>query len=340
MKLSARDATGFFKKPDTSKAAILLFGPDAMRISLRRKALVDGLLGPNGDEEMRLSRVDSSDLRKSPAELLDAQKAIGFFPGQRVVLVEGLTDATTKSVETALQDWQPGDAILVATAGQLNARSKLRKAFEGARNAYAIAIYADPPDRAEIETILAKAKLTNISPEAMSDIITLGQALDPGDFAQTVEKISLYTLNQTEPVSVEDVTNCAPAISDAALDDVIREMADGRSDCIVPQMQKLAGQGVNPTTLCIAATRHFRQLHMAASSGDSPENALSRMRPPVFGPRRDQMTRQIRSWGVQRLETALAVLMETDLMLRSSRPVPAFAATERSFIRISMLRPK
>jgi len=339
MKLAAKDAVGFFNKPDISKAAFLLYGPDAMRISLKRKTLVDALLGPNGDEEMRLTRVDAAGLRKSPAELLDGLKASGFFPGQRVVLVEGLTDATSKSVEIALQDWQSGDAILVATAGQLNARSKLRKTFETARNAYAIAIYADPPGRAEIENMLAKAGLANLDTDAMQDIITLGQALDPGDFAQTVEKISLYTLNQTRPVSSQDISDCAPAITDAATDDLIRDMADGHSNLIGPQMQRLAGQGVNPTTLCITAARHFRQLHMAASSGDSPQNALSRMRPPVFGPRRDQMTRQIRGWGAQRLEKALEVLMETDLMLRSSRPVPAFAATERSFIRIAMMRP-
>ncbi|MBL4807540.1 MAG: DNA polymerase III subunit delta, partial [Rhodobacteraceae bacterium] len=78
----------------------------------------------------------------------------------------------------------------------------------------------------------------------------------------------------------------------------------------------------------------------AAASNDNPESALSRARPPVFGPRRDQMVRQIRGWGMQRLEKALEVLMETDLMLRSSQPVPAFAATERSFIRISMMRPR
>lgn len=340
MKLSARDVAGFFERPDKSKAAILLYGPDAMRISLKRKTLVDALVGKNGEEEMRLNRVDPASLRKSPAELMDALKASGFFPGQRVVLAEGLTDATNKSVEACLQDWQSGDAILVATAGQLNARSKLRKTFESARNAYAIAIYNDPPGQAEIEASLAKANLTDLTPDAMQDVLTLGRVLDPGDFSQTLEKLSLYTLGQNDPVSSDDVAQCAPPSSDAALDDVIRDMADGKPHLIGPQMHRLSGQGVNPTTLCIAATRHFRQLHAAAASNDNPESALSRARPPVFGPRRDQMVRQIRGWGMQRLEKALEVLMETDLMLRSSQPVPAFAATERSFIRISMMRPR
>jgi DNA polymerase-3 subunit delta len=40
------------------------------------------------------------------------------------------------------------------------------------------------------------------------------------------------------------------------------------------------------------------------------------------------------------LEKALGVLINTDLSLRSSSKAPAQAILERSFIRISMMRPK
>lgn len=340
MKLAGPAATRFLEQPDRSRAAILLHGPDAMRISLKRKALVDALTGPKADEEMRLNRLDAAAIRKDPATLIDAIKAVGFFPGQRVVLVEGAADGSTKAFKAALMDWQQGDAIVVAVAGQLAARSSLRKLFDGAQSAVSIGIYNDPPRQDEIEAQLAKAGLTSVSPEAMRGLISMGQALDPGDFAQTVEKLSLYKLSDDTPVSPEDVANCAPLTTDAALDDVIRDAADGRADRIGPQMARLAGQGVNPTTLCIGATRHFRQLHAAASSNMGIDAALSRARPPVFGPRRDQMARQASSWGSARLEKALEVLMETDLMLRSSHLAPVFAVVERAFIRIAMLRPK
>ncbi len=340
VKLNARDAARFLAKPDLSKAGVLLFGPDAMRIALKRQDVVATLVGAEGENEMRLTRMSGAELRKDPARLLDAIKAQGFFPGQRVVLVEEATDGLSKIFLAAIQDWLPGDAMMVVTAGQLNARSALRKAFEGSGSCVAIGIYTDPPTRDEIEATLKKSGVTSINPDAMTDLDNLSRQLDLGDFRQTIEKLALYKLGDETPVAPEDIIACAPLTSEAALDDAVNFAADGNSTAIVPQMRRLAGQGVNPTTLCIGATRHFRQLHAAASSDQGPEAALSRARPPVFGPRRDRMIRQARQWQTPRLEMAIKVLTDTDLALRSSRPVPAMAMMERAFIRIAMLRPK
>ncbi len=340
MKLNARDAARFFTKPDTSKAGVLLFGPDAMRIALKRQDIVAALVGPDGESEMRLTRMNGADLRKDPARLQDALKAQGFFPGPRVVLVEEATDTLTKTFAAALEDWQPGDAMMVVTAGQLNARSKLRKMFEGSGSCVAIGIYTDPPGREEIQATLAKSGITEIAPAAMTDLEALARELDPGDFRQTVEKLALYKIGDDTPVSPADVLACAPATSEAALDDAVNMAAEGNAAAIVPHMHRLAAQGVNPTTLCIGATRHFKQLHAAATSDQGPEAALTRARPPVFGPRRDRMIRQARTWGGPRLEAVLQVLTDTDLALRSSRPVPAMAMMERAFIRIAMMRPR
>lgn len=337
MKLPPRDAVKYFAKPDMSKAGVLMFGPDAMRIALKRQELVANIVGPEGENEMRLTRINGAEVRKDPAQLQDALKAQGFFPGQRVVLIEDATDALSKTFNAALEDWQAGDATMVVTAGQLNARSSLRKTFEGSGSCVAIGIYTDPPSREEIQETLKKAGLNDISPDASKDLMALSRELDPGDFRQTIEKISLYKVGDDTPVSPEDIIACAPVSNEAVLDDAINFVAEGNTAELAPQMHRLAAQGVNPTTLCIGATRHFRQLHAAAASSQGPESALSRARPPVFGPRRDRMIRQARAWGAQRLETALQVLMDTDLALRSSQPTPADAMIERAFIRIAMM---
>ncbi len=337
MKLAARDAARFFTAPDKGKAAMLLYGPDAMRVALKRKALIDALTGPNAEEEMRLTRLDAAILRKDPAALADAVKAVGFFPGLRVVHVESATETTVKALKPALESWQAGDAVIVVTAGTLNTRSALRKLFEGGRTTVAIGIYDDPPTRAEIETQLAAKGLQNTPPDTLRDIQTLARVLDPGDFSQTLEKLSLYKLGDPAPPTPEDLLACIPASYEAGLDDLVRIVAEGHYHQIGPHMARLASQGANPTTLTITATRHFRQLHAAAASGQGIDQALGRLRPPVFGPRRDQMARQARNWGLHRLEAALAVLMDTDLDLRSGKPFPAMAMTERAFLRIAMM---
>lgn len=337
MKLNARDAKAFFRKPDPNIAGLLIYGPDAMRIALRRKEVLLALVGENGDEEMRLTRLPGSELRKDAALLLDATKAQSFFPGPRAVFVEDATDGLTKTIEAALNEWQAGDANIIVTAGQLTPRGALRKLFEGHKGAYAAAIYADPPSRDEIEAELAKAGISNIPSEAMSDIVDLGRILDPGDFRQTMEKLSLYKLGDDTPLSPEDIIACAPLTQLAVLDDAIDIVAEGRVQELGPILSRLEGQGVAAIRLCIGATQHFRKLYVAASDPGGVEAGIARARPPVPYMRKDRMTRQARNWGANKLEGALKILADTDLDLRSAKPVPQMALMERALIRLSMM---
>lgn len=337
MKLNTRDAVGLIQRPDPTKTGLLIYGADAMRVATKRQDYLSALLGANAEEEMRLARMNGAELRKDSAMLNDAIKAQGFFPGPRAAFVEDATDAVAATVIAALADWQTGDAQIVVTAGQLKATSKLRKAFETHSNAYALGIYDDPPSQAEIEATLSKAGIANPSRDAMNDLTALARELDPGDFRQTVEKIALYKMGDTSPLSSADIDACAPTSTEADLDDVLNIVAEGRAAEIGPMMRKLQSQGLNPVTLCISSTRHFRTLHAACSDLSGPASGIGRVRPPVFGPRRDRMLRQAQGWGLHRLEHALTVLTDTDLQLRSADKAPQMALVERMLIRLAMI---
>ncbi|OUD09558.1 DNA polymerase III subunit delta [Marivivens niveibacter] len=337
MKLNARDAAAYFRKPDPHKAGLLIFGADAMRVALRRKEVIDALVGPQGEEEMRLTRMSGGELRKDGALLNDAIKAQGFFPGPRVAFVEDATDGLTATFEAALSDWRDGDAQIIVTAGQLAAKSKLRKLFEGHPATYCVGIYDDPPGRDEIEATLAKSGVSDVSRDAMDAILGLSRMLDPGDFRQTIEKLGLYKLNDASPVSVEDVDACRPQSAEAGLDDLLKVVANGQAQSIAPLLRRLYAQGVNPTSLCIGANRHFRTLHAAACDPGGPAAGVGRLRPPVFGPRRDAIVRQASAWGRDKLERALSELLATDLTLRSTSRAPQQALMERALVRLAMM---
>lgn len=338
MKLSPRDAPGYFAKPDPNSLGLLLYGADPMRVARGRQQMLAALLGPGAEEEMRLTRIAGADLRREAAPLIDAMKAQGFFPGPRAVLVEDTGDAAFPSVEAACKDWQPGDAQIVITAGALKPSSKLRKLFEGHKNALAAAFYDEPPGRAEIERMLAAGGLREVGGDPMAALVTLAGEVGPGDFAQIVEKIALYKHGDASPLTVADVEANAPQSTEAALDDLLNIVAEARTGEIGPVLRRLQSQGTNAVSLCIGATRHFRMLYAAASDPGGPSAGVARLRPPVFGPRRDRITRQAQSWGAARLETALTLLTDTDLALRSAnQTAPAMALTERALIRLAML---
>lgn len=338
MKLTARDSAAYFAKPDTTAAGLLLYGADAMRVALKRQDVIEKLLGANGDEEMRLTRIPASDLRSDKALLADAVRAVGFFPGPRVAFVEDAADGLTPIIKDALADWQPGDAQIIVTAARsLAAKSALRKLFESHPKAYAVGIYDDPMSRTEIEDNLRKSDVKDVGQDGMAELTALAQALDPGDFRQTVEKLALYKISDPSPVTSADIAACAPATIEAAVDDILHATAEGRVAEIGPLMQKLSGQGVLPVGICIAALRHFRGLYGAAIYPGGASAGVAALRPPIYGPRRDKMIRQAGQWGSNRLEQAHETLLDTDLALRSNQRAPQAALMERALIRLAMM---
>ncbi len=337
MILKGVEATRYFSRPDPGKAGLLIFGADSMRVALKRQEVIAALIGPDGEAEMRLTRIPAADLRKDGALLLDAIKSQGFFPGPRVAFVEEAADGLTPTITTALAEWRPGDAQIIVTAGGLTGKSALKTLFEKHPAAYCVGLYDDPPSREEIEDALKRAGLAAIDREALTDLMSLGRALDPGDFRQTLEKIALYKHGDTTPLTPAEIAALAPATIEADVDELIAVVADRKAQEIGPLLRRLEGQGTLPVTLCIQTMRHFRALHMAVSEPGGAASAIGRMRGIPFKSR-DALIRQAQSWSMLRLEEAIAHLLETDLTLRSSSRAPGMAVMERALIRLAMMR--
>ena len=171
----------------------------------------------------------------------------------------------------------------------------------------------------------------------MGALTALSRQIDPGDFRQTLEKIALYKLNDDTPLTPDEIALSAPASIEAGVDDVLNIAAEGKPQEIGPVLRRLEAQGVGAVALCIGATRHFRTLHIVASDPGGAGSGIGKLRPPVFGPRRDRIQRQASAWGMHKLERALGLLLDTDLTLRSAANVPDMAVMERTLLRIAGL---
>jgi DNA polymerase-3 subunit delta len=167
--------------------------------------------------------------------------------------------------------------------------------------------------------------------------MALAGTLEPGDFRQTLEKVNLYKRGDDTPLTIADVMANAPQSAEVDVDDILEVVATGQTERLGPLLRSLYAQGVAPVTLCIGAMRHFRQLHVVASDPGGPAAGVGRLRPPVFGPRRDKIVRQASHWGRDRLERALTALTDVDLQLRSANTAPPAALLERTLIRLAIM---
>jgi DNA polymerase III subunit delta len=332
MILKGAEAVRYFARPDPAKAGLLVFGADGMRVALRRQEVVAALIGPDGTAEMRLTRMAAGDLRKDPGLLSDAMRAIGFFPGQRVVLVEDAGDTLTAVFTAMLAEWRPGDAQVVVTAGGLTGKSTLKGVFDRHPLAVSIGLYDDPPSREEVEAALRQTGLTKVDREAQETVMALSKTLEPGDFRQLLEKIALYKLGDREPLTANEVDALAPMTIEVEVGDLVQVVAERRAAEIGALVRRLEGQGVQPVALCIGALRHFRMLYALSADAGSAPRARGNFR------QQEALQRQSNLWTQKALESAMGDLVETDLALRSTSRAPGMAMMERALLRLAMSR--
>lgn len=334
MKLNAREALQFCKAPDRRYRAALIYGEDGVEVGRRREVLVKALV--NGGEDPDLTRLDVAQARRDPTIITDALRAREFFGGEPIVLIENGTDGLTAGLSEIFASAEDGDAFLIITASILPARSKLRKLFESDASAVAAPCYLTALSRAEIEAMLKDGGVSNFDEDALRDLVDFARSSDTGAVHDLISRLALYSLGSDAPLSSADVIACLPGSGDANLDEVLDAVADGNAAGIGPIMSKLESQGVNATTLAISAMRKFKQLHAISSAGGPADTVISRLRPPVFGPRRDMLIRQARMWSTAKCEGALKLIFETDTALRGGAAAAGYPVLERMLIRLAL----
>lgn len=335
MKLSGPAAARFCAAPDTGMIGALLHGPDSGLIALRRADLVARLT--EGDD-MRLTRLDAAEVRRDPVAIDTALRARAFFPGRRVVLIPGAKDALAKPLGDILAGVTPEDAFLVIEAEALVGKSALRRLFEGDKRLAALGLYPQPSGAAELgEWLLAAGLRHGLAEDAMGEVVAAAQELDAGTLDQLVKTIAVFGLDKDRPLDAREIAALLPRTSDSGLDPLIDAVADGRVGEVGPMIGRVWAAGMTPTGVLIAVGRHFRRLLSVASAAGGPEQGLARLRPPVFGPRREALFRQTRRWGAPRLERAIRLLFAAARTLRSPGERPDRAIVERALIRLSMM---
>ncbi len=309
MKLNPRELSKLIEKPDPTLAAVLFYGSDTMRVALKRQEYLGNLLGPDAEQEMRLTRFIGDDILKDRTAVFDAVKSVGFFPGQRAVLIENTSDKTSKIIIECIEAWNKTDAHIVVTSGLLRPTSQLRKAFETFQNTIAAPIYDNPLTEMEIKTELTRAGIQMNDPSIMDALCNLSKELEPGDFRNTLEKIYLF-----------------------------HAVSDGKTNKIKHILNRLEAQGVQPVSICISFQRHFKLLLNLKNHVGTPLEAISSYKPPIFGPKRNAIINQLKLWNEETLKIALSFFVELDLDLRSATSLyPSLAITERVLIRVAMI---
>lgn len=337
MKLDARTLGAFVKAPDDRLRAVLLYGPDSGLVRERGKALVSAIVGDPPDP-FRFVEASVERLRDTPTLLADEAAALSFTPGRRVVRVAGFAGpailTVTKACEALLES-SGREAFLVVEAGEIDGRSALRKLFESADDAGALACYHDEGDALEtlIERTLAQLEV-RAAPDALAWLVDhLGG--DRGITRAELAKLALYA-GQGATVELADAQAMVGDSAELDIDDLVLAVADGDMKAFERIWTRLEAEGTNAVTILRAVQRYMQRLHLCAglmADGMDAKTAMGRLRPPVFWKDLARFERQLRRWNVAKLGAALTRLLEAELQVKSGR-VPQALVAQRCLLEL------
>ncbi len=308
--LKAADVPNFLARPDKSCFLVLVFGPDAGLVRERTRALLKASVG-DIDDPFSLVHLSGDDIAADPARLLDEAGTLPLLGERRAVWVKAGARSFAAAIE-ALLAAPPADCRVVIEAGDLKRNAALRMVCERARNAVAIACYADGErELARLIDDELRASNLKIAPEARA-LLTSLLGGDRQLSRNEIGKLALFAFGKGV-IEADDVIAVTADASALAVDDVIDAAFAGKLPDLAAQFARARAAAIPPGTILSAALRQAVQLHaarLAIDAGAAPEQALGRHCPGLHFRRKPLVEMAVQTWSSARLSRAMAQLWD------------------------------
>jgi len=255
---------------------------------------------------------------------MDEAQALAFGGGRRVVRLRGATNGQADTLKLVLETLSTTDdiapALVIAEAGELRPQDKLRKLFESADRAAAVACYLD--DGRGLEQVITETLARHKLRPSADARAWLAQHLGADRMVTRgeLENLARYCTGRTD-VTLDD---CLAVIGDGAVSDLEQAVfaaTNGDFSALDTALARAFREGISPIAVIRAAMRHLQRLHQvtgAVDEGVALDAAVKTLKPPPFFKVADRFRAQARAWPVGHVERALEILSEAELKCKTT----------------------
>jgi DNA polymerase-3 subunit delta len=319
MKLQGTAIERFLGKPDPAFRAVVVFGGDEGLVRERAARLGRGVV-PDLNDPFQVAVLTADAIAADPTLLADEASAMSLMGGRRLIRVRDGSDKVTRAL-TALLEGPAGDSLTVIEAGDLSARSSLRKLAESAAAAAAMPCYVE--DEAGLSRTL-QAQVADAGKSIDPDAMRLLASSLVGDRMVArgeLDKLLIY-MGDKRAIDIADVEAAVVDTATLGMDETMRAALDGNFAALDRCLSRLAGEGVGGVAILRVTQTYFRRLHVTRArldAGASLDRALSQLQPPVFYKAKDMFAADVQRWSLPRIQTALDRLVEAEAQSKRTR---------------------
>jgi len=328
MKLQGAAIERFLGKPDPAIRAVVVYGGDEGLVR-ERAARLGKTVVPDLNDPFQVAVLAGDALATDPALLADEASAMSLMGGRRLIRIRDGSDKVTRAL-TAMLEGPAGDSLTVIEAGDLTARSSLRKLAEGHAVAAALPCYVE--DEAGLARTLqgqiAEAGKA-IDPDAMrllASSLVGDRMLARGE----LDKLLIY-MGDARSIEIADVEAAVVDTATLGMDETMRAALDGNFAALDRCLDRLAGEGVGGVAILRVTQTYFRRLHVTRArldAGASMDRALSQLQPPVFYKAKDAFAADVQRWPLARIQAALDRLIDAEAQSKRTGANDALLAAD------------
>ena len=285
MKLQGKAIEGFLARPKPDCRALLVHGPDHGLIGERVRSLIQKAIPDLADlnDPFRVTLLDGDDITRETARIADEANTLSMIGGVRLIWVKDADDGNVAAVKQYLER-ADHNSLVMLEAGELPAKSQLRKLCEDSAKAAAIPCYVE--DEAALLPFIQTALQQNGIAIARDALQFLASRL-VGDRAlarSEIDKLITYAGDQ-KTLDLDDVRAVSFDAAELEMDQLAYAMTAGQAERLLRILDRLYAEGTASVALIRACIRHLQRLHITKArieDGSAPQVAMKQLYPQIF----------------------------------------------------------
>jgi DNA polymerase-3 subunit delta len=304
------DPLQFAARPPQGLRGALVYGPnqslaDEVAASLKRALL------PNGADDFSFVVISSDDLKQNPARITEELSSFGFFAAKKVLLVKDAGDGQSRALQEALDAPDAGHFIILQSEN-LTPKSSLRALAEKSPLIASLPCYEmSGATLARFVQDKFRAADVTLDRDALSILLDkLGT--DTSMLNGIIQQLIDYVGGDKPVIRAADVEALLVDQAEQALDDAVQAALDRDLPRFDRVLNSLYESGTSLVAVLRALQQYFYKLRTAQASmksGASQDEALNKIRPPLFFKIKPLFIKHLRGWNLVMIDRALRELL-------------------------------
>jgi DNA polymerase-3 subunit delta len=270
----------------------------------------------------KIHRYEEKEILDNKNDFFNSVLTKSFFDNEKLIIINRATDKIKETIESLIEK-NPQDIQFILNSKNLEKKSTLRKFFEKEKEVICAAFYED--NNQTLNSIISqffRNKKIAISQQLINILIERSRG-DRKNLNNELTKIESFSLNKKN-INLQEIiklTNLADNYSASELIDHSLAKNTRKTVTILNENNFSDEDSIIIIRTLLAKLKRLVKIYELVDEKNNIDQAVSSFKPPIFWKDKPLVTKQIRSWGKEKLKILIYESNEIEFLIKKNSSV-------------------